>query len=181
MKIITNSSHDKIILPVMAFLVSYVGIQSLPTTNVLSNNSCNVTSEVFSCKPSIEKISPTVEVYSPDSTDPALSRNFNRLGSMRGLKEGWFNGHPSNENAFSNKLVNRVATILSRLKNQPEVFPTGRNSIQIEFEKSNGDYLEFELFEDGKISKYYSDSIKSYSRNVSEKNIFKSVKEFYDN
>ena len=63
----------------------------------------------------------------------ALSRNFNKLETIRGLKEGWFNGNPGNENAFSDNLVNRVATILSRLENQPEVFPTGVNTIQIEF------------------------------------------------
>ncbi|KJE25644.1 hypothetical protein LG52_3208 [Geobacillus kaustophilus] len=30
---------------------------------------------------------------------------------------------------------------------QPKLFPTARDSIQLEFEKENGDYLEFELFE----------------------------------
>lgn len=120
-----------------------------------------------------------LDISQLNSTDPALSRNFNKLKTIRELKEGWFNGNPGNENAFSDNLVNRVATILSKLKNQPEVFPTGVNTIQIEFEKSNGEYLEFEFFEDGKISKFYLNSIKSYSRNVSEKNIFKSVKEFY--
>lgn len=120
-----------------------------------------------------------LDISQLNSTDSALSRNFNKLKTIRELKEGWFNGNPGSENAFSDKLVNRVATILSKLKNQPEVFPTGVNTIQIEFEKSNGEYLEFEFFEDGKISKFYLNSIKSYSRNVSEKNIFKSVKEFY--
>lgn len=122
-----------------------------------------------------------LDISQLNSTDSALSRNFNKLKTIRGLKEGWFNGELGNENVFSDNLVNRVATILSKLKNQPEVFPTGANTIQIEFEKSNGDYLEFEFFEDGKISKFYLNSIKSYSRNVSEKNIFKSVKEFYNN
>lgn len=122
-----------------------------------------------------------LDISQLNSTDSALSRNFNKLKTIRGLKKGWFNGNPGNENAFSDNLVNRVATILSKLKNQPEVFPTGVNTIQIEFEKSNGEYLEFEFFEDGKISKFYLNPIKSYSRNVSEKNIFKSVKEFYNN
>ena len=120
-----------------------------------------------------------LDISQVNSTDSALSRNFNKLKTIRGLKKGWFNGNTVNENAFSDKLVNRVATILSKLKNQPEVFPTGVNTIQIEFEKSNGEYLEFEFFEDGKISKFYLNSIKSYLCNVSEKNIFKSVKEFY--
>ena len=122
-----------------------------------------------------------LDISQLNSTDSALSRNFNKLKTIRELKEGWFNGNPGNENAFSDNLVNRVANILSKLKNQPEVFPTGVNTIQIEFEKSNGEYLEFEFFEDGKISKFYLNSIKSYSRNVSEKNIFKSVKDFYNN
>lgn len=177
---ITNNSLDKICLPVMAFFVSYVGMQSLPVNkDLLSKNSCNVTTKVFSSKPNLEKLSPTVAIYSPDIIDPALSRNFNTLETIRSLKEGWFDNQLGTEKAFSDELINRVLNIVSALKNQPEIFPTGRNSIQIEFENIKGDYLEFEFFEDGRISKYYENSIKSYSRNVSEKNILKSVKDFY--
>lgn len=177
---ITNNSLDKICLPVMAFFVSYVGMQSLPVTkDLLSKNSCNVTTKIFSSKHNLEKLSPTVAIYSPDIIAPALSKNFNTLESIRNLKEGWFNGQKGEQKAFSDELINRVINIVSSLNNQPDIFPTGRNSIQIEFENTKGDYLEFEFFEDGRISKYYENSIKSYSRNVSEKNIFKSVKDFY--
>lgn len=113
-----------------------------------------------------------------DTIDPQLSKNFNALESIRNLKDGWFNGQTGEKKAFSDELVDKVKKIISNLKNQPEVFPTGRDSIQIEFENENGDYLEFEFYENGKISKYYENSTKSYSRTVSENNIYKSVKEF---
>lgn len=116
---------------------------------------------------------------STDTADPQLSKNFNTLESIRNLKDGWFNGQTGEKKAFSDELVDKVKKIISNLKNQPEVSPTGRDSIQIEFENENGDYLEFEFYENGEISKYYENSTKSYSCTVSENNIYKSVKEFY--
>ena len=37
---------------------------------------------------------------------------------------------------------------MRNLIHQPKIFPTGRQTIQLEYEKRNGDYLEFELFEE---------------------------------
>ncbi len=44
-------------------------------------------------------------------------------------------------------LVNAVE-ILKMLPILPDIFPTFRDSIQFEYEKSDGEYLEFEVFED---------------------------------
>lgn len=38
--------------------------------------------------------------------------------------------------------------VLKMLPILPDIFPTFRDSIQFEYEKSNGEYLEFEVFED---------------------------------
>ena len=37
--------------------------------------------------------------------------------------------------------------LVLRLNIQPEIFPTARGSIQFEYEKETGEYLEFELFD----------------------------------
>lgn len=155
----------------------YVGVHPLQSTT--TSKSCKVTTSVYSNISNFERLYSPIVFYASGTTDPQLSKNFNILESIRNLKDGWFNGQIGERNAFSDELVDKVKKIISNLKNQPEVFPTGRDSIQIEFENENGDYLEFEFYENGKISKYYENSIKSYSRGVSENNIYKSVKEFY--
>lgn len=52
--------------------------------------------------------------------------------------EGWSEGQ------FLS-LKSKCLDILSTVDQQPEIFPTGRGSIQFEYEKDNGDYLEFEI------------------------------------
>lgn len=160
-----------------AVFLAYVGV--LPLQSTSTSKTFEVTTSVYSNISNFERLYSSVVVYASDTTDPQLSKNFNTLESIRNLKDGWFNGQTGERKAFSDELVDKVKKIISNLKNQPEVFPTGRDSIQIEFENENGDYLEFEFYENGKISKYYENSIKSYSRSVSENNIYKSVKEFY--
>ena len=49
---------------------------------------------------------------------------------------------------FSTKLLNLAWNKIRELEIQPEVFPTMCDSIQFEYEKENGDYLEFEIYED---------------------------------
>lgn len=41
-----------------------------------------------------------------------------------------------------------AAEVLKVLPILPDIFPTFRDSVQFEYEKSNGEYLEFEIFED---------------------------------
>lgn len=107
-----------------------------------------------------------------------LQYNLSVLEEIRNLKEGWWDGRigrtdlTEGKQAFSNNLIDKVKGIILKLKIQPEIFPTGRNSIQVEF-KINEDYIDFELFENGKIVKYFLNSGKKYTRFVSEKNILK--------
>lgn len=106
-----------------------------------------------------------------------LQYNLEVLEEIRSLKEGWFDGRIGKLNstsegkqAFADSLIDKVKEIIQKLKIQPEIFPTRRNSIQIEF-KINEDYIDFDLSEDGKIVKYFLNSEKRYTRNVSEKGI----------
>ena len=72
------------------------------------------------------------------------NKNINTINSFQNLEPNWnYNG----AQAISKAVVTKTIKIIKSLDLQPEVFPTGRNSIQIEFEKDNGDYLEFEFFE----------------------------------
>ena len=56
---------------------------------------------------------------------------------------------------FSNELILRAIEFIeaANLKFQPNVFPTGRQSIQLEYELPNENYFEIEIYDD-KISWY---------------------------
>lgn len=82
----------------------------------------------------------------------ALQESYNRISEIRDLPDNW------NENGaskFSNEILDTLKQIVESLKMQPEIFPTARDSIQLEYENENGDYLEFELFEGGRLKKFF--------------------------
>ena len=74
-----------------------------------------------------------------------LQRNLSKLKDFLTLSEDW-NG--SGALPFTQELISLVQALILKLNPQPEIFPTGRNSIQLEYERENGDYLEFEIFKD---------------------------------
>lgn len=68
----------------------------------------------------------------------------NRINEFLLLENNW-NGYGASK--FNTTVINKVRNIIYSLHRIPEVYPTGRDSIQVQFEKNNGDYLEFEVFE----------------------------------
>jgi len=72
-------------------------------------------------------------------------RNRDRLHDYSLFEDNWnlYGAKP-----FSTKLLNLAWNKIRELEIQPEVFPTMCDSIQFEYEKENGDYLEFEIYED---------------------------------
>lgn len=73
-----------------------------------------------------------------------LTRNQERLNDIARLGSDW-NGYGAG--SFSAELIAEVRYIISNLKEQPEIFPTGRGSIQLEYHLPDESYLEFEIFE----------------------------------
>lgn len=73
-----------------------------------------------------------------------------KINSFKNLETNWdtYGALP-----ITDIVINSSLTFLNKFKIIPDIFPTGRGSIQFEFEKSNGDYLEFEIFTD-KINYY---------------------------
>lgn len=64
------------------------------------------------------------------------------------LEENW-NGNGANK--FSEELISNAKMLISNFSIQPDVLPTARDSIQMEYEKDSGDYIEFELFKNGQL------------------------------
>ncbi len=102
------------------------------------------------------------------------------LNTIYALKKDW-NGNEAEE--FSEELVQKCRMILKQLSEEPFVCPTACGAIQFEYEKENGEYLEFEIYKD-KIEAYgISKEGKEWEENINganyTKRIRKLVKEFY--
>lgn len=72
-------------------------------------------------------------------------KNIRLLEEYRSLEEDW-NGYGAP--SLTPELVDKCIAIIKGLNMQPEVFPTGRNSIHFEYDVESFGYLEFELFLD---------------------------------
>lgn len=79
-------------------------------------------------------------------------KNAIRLEEISHLPDNW-NGRGADK--VSAEFLDYVEGILTGLDVEPDVFPTARDSIQLEYENPTGDYLEFEIFPDKRIKKFY--------------------------
>lgn len=68
-----------------------------------------------------------------------------QLNAIAKLEDNWNN---NGAKPFSTKLINKCRKILMQLVREPFISPTTCGSIQFEYEKENGNYLEFEIYED---------------------------------
>lgn len=94
-----------------------------------------------------------IQISQEDSSmdKPGLSRNLLQLDKIAALADNWNgNGAP----AFSAKHIEMVRELLRNLQYQPYIFPTACQSIQIEYETTEEDYLEFEVFENGEVKQF---------------------------
>ncbi len=68
--------------------------------------------------------------------------NLKKLDQIAYLEDGW-NGNTAR--AFEKQLISMVRGIITALDVQPELFPTACDSVQFEYEKEDGAYLEIEI------------------------------------
>ena len=87
--------------------------------------------------------------------DNTFISSLEKLNQILNLPDNW---DGNNAKSFSTKLIEKAGYILIRLKVQPEVFPTACNTMQLEYEKDDGSYLEFEIAEDGNAKVFMIDS-----------------------
>lgn len=73
-----------------------------------------------------------------------LVSQYQILISFQTLKKNW-NGN--NADPIDKEVIDHAFKIISLIDVQPEIFPTARNSVQIEYNISNT-YVEFEIFSD---------------------------------
>lgn len=84
------------------------------------------------------------------------SKSLLRILDIEKLQDNW-NGNGAT--SFSKNILETAKSIIMQLSIQPRIFPTARDSIQFEYENDIGDYLEFELFDNGMLKVFtYSHS-----------------------
>ena len=98
----------------------------------------------------IEKYEQLEKIYSMAYTKiNSLEKNYVKanatLSEIEKLKDNW---NDNGASAFSSKLIEKCRGIVMQLASEPFICPTACGSIQFEYEKENGDYLEFEIYED---------------------------------
>lgn len=107
-----------------------------------------------------------------------LQFNIQKISEMRNLPDNW---NQNGSSRFSAKILNTSRQIIEHLNDQPRISPTARDSVQFEYENGSGDYLEFELFEDGKLKKFfYSHDGKSETKYIPIESVGKEVTKFYE-
>lgn len=105
--------------------------------------------------------------------------NLKKLDQIASLKDGW-NGDTAK--AFDIQLISKVRSIITMLELQPEIFPTACESIQLEYEKEDGSYLEIEINSDEvweifEINKDREEKYSSIAANIEA--VIKVVNSFY--
>lgn len=101
--------------------------------------------------PEKECHSPLTNIVPPTSTRFSNSQRYSleqlrfnkmKLQSFKNLESNW-NGY--NGQSFDESLIGKIETILSSLEYQPQIFPTGRGSIQIEKYINDENLVEIEI------------------------------------
>ena len=78
----------------------------------------------------------------PDDSATIKSANLKKLDEISALKDGW-NGNDAP--ALPSTLIKKVRALIKALTIQPEIFPTGLKTIQLEYDNSRHDHMEIEI------------------------------------
>lgn len=108
----------------------------------------------------------------------SIKDNLDKLSRIAHLGNNW-NGYGADPIDIS--IINEMEMLLPHLVVQPQIFPTACNSIQFEYEKPDGDYMEFTVSIDS-ISAYvmYENGCENYYEDIkSIHKINELIKKFY--
>jgi hypothetical protein len=82
-------------------------------------------------------------------------------------------------NHFDINHIQKVKSIVESLEIQPWINPTNFGSIQLEYKKDNGDYLEFEIYNDS-IEVFYIIGEYDFTYIIPKEEIQKYITLFYE-
>lgn len=112
---------------------------------------------------------------------PEVIKSIKRLRDIESLDFDW-NGYGARP--FSGSLIDKCERIVEGLSVQPLIYPTGRSSIQFQYELSDRSYLEFEIFENKTMclqvpQRIYSEAIELELTDSEDNQIKEIVDNFY--
>lgn len=99
------------------------------------------------------------------------------LNEIAELDKNW-NGNGANP--FSAGLIKKCRKILMQLAEEPFICPTACGSVQFEYEKENGEYLEFEIYED-RIEVFWAKDSKEKEYKLQSNNATNEMKQLVEN
>lgn len=104
-----------------------------------------------------------------------LKLNKRKLHTFKHFGKGWngYNGEP-----IDHKLIDEIETLISDLEYQPQIFPTGRGSVQIEEYLDEHNFIEIEISNNGAFA-YMVKNGKEMEKEISIHKINKLISEFY--
>ncbi len=110
--------------------------------------------------------------------DKAKQELYSLLDEFASYEKNWNN---NDADPFSDVLIQKCKALIGELNVIPEIFPVANNSIQFEFDKENGDFLKFNVFDDHitMFMKLKNGTAISERLNNTD-NIIKEVIKFYD-
>lgn len=105
----------------------------------------------------------------------ALKRNKRILRNLANLKSNWngYGGEPIDQD-----VIDRTEKMLSDLDYQPQIFPTGRGTIQIEYFKDDDNLIEIEISNE-EIFVYKVQNGKDFEDSVEFDSLSKMITSFY--
>lgn len=108
-----------------------------------------------------------------------LEENLKRLNDILNLEADW-NGYGSPP--IPKYIVDSATEIVKQLQVQPEIFPTGRATVQIEYDSDDRSYFEAELYENaaGILVVPYHDMSKAETKNIPIENVVEEVKKWLE-
>ena len=99
-----------------------------------------------------------------------------RIESFSQLGENW-NGYRAS--SFSPEVLQRARSLVEDIVYKVKVFPTGRNSIQFEFDSIPGKYLEIEVFADHYAVLFEKGTAQEEYESVSRNSVLQKIAEYY--
>lgn len=169
------------------FFRSSDNINKNNTYSEILNGSMNISNGIVHSISNISKNIESVVRFFYNSRSGLLSMNLevikslNRLKDIERLETNW-NGYGARP--FSATLIDKCERIVSLLSIQPSIYPTGRNSIQFQYELKDRSYLEFEIFEDKTMclqvpKRTYSEAVEMELTDSEDTQIKEIVDNFY--
>ena len=111
---------------------------------------------------------------------PELRKNLLKLDEIKSLKRNW-NGNKAK--SISKRIINKTKFLIINLEQQPQLFPTANDSIQIEYDGENNSYLELQVTKNNNISYFKIDKKGKETSGIIPVSSFALnalVKEFYE-